>query len=101
VLGDVAPFVQGAALDGCGGAEHLAYRGGQGLGAVEDHQQPIGGVQAPRDEVGQQRLDDGLVLRCTVPQSDRHLRPVGGNRRGDHAAALGHVFPVDHQHLDV
>jgi hypothetical protein len=91
--------VQGAALDKGFATEHLAPRRGQRLGAVEDYQQPVVEGQAAGHEVGQQGAHHGPVLGGAVPQPDRLLGTVGGDRQGDHHAPLGHVLPIQHETL--
>src|SRR2546421_557011 len=101
MVGDVSSLVDSATLDRRAGTENSPYRCGQGLRAVDDDQQPVGGVQAAGDQIGQQCLDHGGVLRRAFPQPDRHLRAVRGDGQGDHGQVLSQVFPVDHEHLDI
>ena len=75
VLGDVAALVHGAALDQRELTEHAANRRGQRLGAVDDHQQPPGGVQTSALEVGEQVAHHGGVLGRTLPQPTGSLAP--------------------------
>lgn len=97
MVGAVPALVQGAPLDEGGVAEDLAHCGGEGLGSVDDHEQPPVGAEPSIDEVGQQLGDDGLVLAVSQPQAHGHLGAVGADGQGHHAAVLGEVHAVEHQ----
>jgi hypothetical protein len=60
-----------AALHDRAGAEHLADRLGQRLGAVDHHQHTAGHVEAAVLEIGEQRAGDGRVLGRALPQPER------------------------------
>jgi hypothetical protein len=67
------------ALDRRVGAEHGRHRRRQCLRAVDDDQQPAGGVQPADDQVREQVACDGLVLRGALSQPDRHRFDADGD----------------------
>jgi len=86
--------MQGAALHHGLGTEHLAHRGGQGFGAVDDHQQPIIEFQAALDQVGQQGAHHGLIFGGAIPHPDGLFGAVDGDRQCDHHTPLGHMLAI-------
>jgi hypothetical protein len=72
-----------AALNGRVGAEHVADRLAERLGAVEHDEHALPRVEATFDEVGQQHGGDGGVLGRAVPQPERVLDAVGVDPQRD------------------
>ena len=94
---DVALLVPRASLDGCvaeDGADRLAQR----LRAVDDKQDPLLGVEAALDQVGQKRRGHSGILRASFPEPERDVSALGRDSERDHVRALAEVDPVDHQH---
>ncbi len=101
MIADVSAFVDLATLDQRQLSEHSPHRGGQCFGAVDHHQQTTAVVEAAVHEIGQQGLDQDLVLGVAEPQPDRDLGAISGDNEGDNAGGAGEVDTVDHQHRRV
>jgi hypothetical protein len=100
VVADVAALAQRAPLDERGVADHLAHRGGEGVGAVDHDQQPAVGVAAPGEEIGEQGGDDGLV--SVSPHHGPSGTWSGRRRRQRHdPTGVGDVHAVVHQRRQV
>ena len=95
---DVSALVDLAALNHRQVTEHRPDPGGEGLRAVDHHEQACAVVQAPLNQVSQQSGHDGLVLGVTEAQPNRDLRAIGSDDKGDHAHLPGEVDAIDHQH---
>ena len=78
--------------------EHRIHGLTERFGPVEHDQEPGLDVQAPIDQIGQDTLHDGGVLRVTMRKTDRDLRSVRSDRHGDNENLVGEVDTVDHQH---
>jgi hypothetical protein len=97
VVEDIPLLVPDAPLHGCvaeDGADRLAER----LGAVDHEQDPLLGVEAALDQIGEQRRGDGRVLGRAFPEPERDLHALGGDPERDDARPLAEVDPVDHHH---
>jgi site-specific DNA recombinase len=68
------------------------------LRPVDHEQHPLLGIQAPLDEIGQQRVRDGRVLRAPFPQPERDLHALGADSERDDMGAIGDLEPVEHHH---
>jgi hypothetical protein len=69
-------------------AEHVLDGSAQGLPAVNDEQDRLLGIQAPLDQVREQRASERGVLGRALPQPQRNLHPVGGDPQRDHVRAI-------------
>ena len=76
----VALLVPQAALHG-DLAEHRADGLAQRLRPVDHEQHPLLGIEAPLDQIGEQRGRDGRVLRRSFPEPERDLHALGGDPR--------------------
>jgi hypothetical protein len=79
-------------------AEDRADRLPERLGAVDDEQDPLLGIEAALDKVRQQRGGDGGVLGRALPKPERDLHALGGDPERDDVGAAFEVDPVDHHH---
>lgn len=64
-------------------AEDRTDRLPERLRAVDDEQDPLLGIKATLDQIGEQRGGDGGVLGRALPEPERHLLPVGGDAETD------------------
>ena len=76
--------------------EDLGHPRGERLGAVDDHDQPGAGLQAPGDEVREQGRHDRFVLGVPEPEPDGDLGAIGCHDQGRHTALAGHLGAIDH-----
>jgi hypothetical protein len=90
--------VANAALDRRRGAEHVADRLAQRLGAVEHAEHALGAVEATIDEVGEQRGGHRGVLGGALPEPERELLALGGDAERHHVGAALELDAVEHQH---
>jgi hypothetical protein len=90
--------VLGTALHGDIVAEHLADGLPERLRAVDHEQQPLLGVEAPVDHIGQQRCGDCGVLARAVPQPEREFLALGGDSERDDVGVTVQLDPVEHHH---
>ena len=79
-------------------AEHVLDRPPQRLAAVEDEQDRLLGIQAPVDQISEQRPRQRRVLGRALPQPERDLHPLGGDTQRDDVNAAGDLQPVEHHH---
>ena len=79
-------------------AEDVADRLPQRLGAVDHEQDPLLGVEAALDQVGQQRGRDGRVLGRAFPEPERDLDALGRDPERDDVRASLQLEPVEHHH---
>ena len=91
----IAGLVDSAALYQRAGAGDVAYRFAQRLGAVQHVELLLGEPQPAVDEVCQQRGRDGRVLRRSLPQRERHLRPISRDPELDDVRDIRQVDPID------
>jgi hypothetical protein len=74
-------------------AEHLPDGRAQALGPVDHEQQPLLDVQAPVDQIGQQRAGHGGVLGRAVPHAQRELLTLCRDPQRDNAGAAVSSIP--------
>ena len=77
--------------------EDVGDRAAQRLGAVDHDQDRPGAVQPMVTQRGERIGHDRGVLGGALGQAQRDLRAVQGDPERNHAAALGHLDPVDHE----
>ncbi len=100
LVADVSDLVLLASGDD-GMVEHVQHRAAQRLGAVDDHQDRPGGVQATLAQPSEQLAGQGGVLGGALHQRQRMLGAVQVDAEGDHAGVLAEVDPVDQQRHQV
>ena len=66
------------------------------FGAVDHEQDPLLGVEAALDQVGEQRRRDGRVLGRAFPEPERDLDALGRDPEADDVGASLQLEPVDH-----
>jgi hypothetical protein len=96
----VATLVLGTALHGNVVAEHLPDSFPERLRPVDHEQQALLNIEAPVEQIGEQRGGDGPILGRAVPQAERELLARGGDpQRNDHGVAV-QLDPVEHHHRE-
>jgi len=79
-------------------AEDRPDRLPQRLGAVDDEQDPLLGIEATLDQIREQRGRDGRVLGRAFPEPERDLGALGRDPERDDVGAALQLDPVQHQH---
>jgi len=87
-----------APLDERLAAEHRADRLVQGIAAVDNEQDPFGGVQAPLGKVTDQPGAHRLVLGGALHHPEGDLGAVGGNAQRADQQVLAHPKAVQEHH---
>jgi hypothetical protein len=90
--------VPAAPLDERLAAEHRADRLVQGLAAVDDEQDPFGGVQAPLGKVSHQPGAHRLVLGGALGHPEGDLGAISGHAQRADQQVLAHPEAVQEHH---
>jgi hypothetical protein len=94
----VSLLVLGTALHRHVVPEHLPYRFPERLRSVNDEQKALLDIDAPVDEIGQERGGDRGVLTRSLPQAERELLALGGDPERDDIGVPVQLDPVEHHH---